>query len=134
MQLAIAGAKLWQPRRKEKADKYGKEETRANKEIVEARIDRINELISLCTPTGEMIRIVKEEWGLGTGSAEQYIRKARAKIRERWNEQSRQDWVATALNRMDKVAQMSMKSGQQSNDIGATNLQARLLGITGRDN
>ena len=134
MQLAIAGAKLWQPRRKEKADKYGKEETRANKEIVEARIDRINELISLCTPTGEMIRIVKEEWGLGTGSAEQYIRKARAKIRERWNEQSRQDWVATALDRMDKVAQMSMKSGQQSNDIGATNLQARLLGITGRDN
>ena len=35
---------------------------------------------------------------------------------------------------MDKVAQMSMKSGQQSNAIGATNLQARLLGITGRDN
>ena len=121
-------------KKKVKTDKYGKEETRANKEIVEARIDRIIELISLCTPTGEMIRIVKEEWGLGTGSAEQYIRKARAKIRERWNEQSRQDWVATALDRMDKVAQMSMKSGQQSNAIGATNLQARLLGITGRDN
>ena len=48
-------------KKKDNADKYGKEETRANKEIVEARIDRIIGLISLCTPTGEMIRIVKDE-------------------------------------------------------------------------
>ena len=121
-------------KKKEKADKYGKDAIRTTKEVVEARVDKTVELLTLCYPTSEIIKIAKEEWGVGTGSAEQYLRKARAKIRERWNEQSRQDWVATALDRMDKVAQMSMASGQQSNAIGATNLQARLLGINGRDN
>ena len=117
-----------------KTDKYGRDVKKANKEILEARIDRCVELISLCHPTYEIIRIGKEEWGVGTSAVEKILRAARSKIRERWNEQSRQDWVATALDRMDKVAQMSMATGQQSNAIGATNLQARLLGITGRDN
>lgn len=117
-----------------KVDKLGRDVKRANKEITDARVDRCVELISLCHPTYEIIRIGKEEWGVGTSAVEKILRTARAKIRERWNEQSRQDWVATALDRMDKVAQMSMQSGQQSNAIGATNLQARLLGITGRDN
>ena len=118
----------------EKRDKFGKGDKRASKEVLEARIERTVELLSLCTPYGDLCRIAREEWGVSTDTAERYIAKARARIRERWNAQSRQDWVATALDRMDRVAEMSMKSGQQSNAIGATNLQARLLGITGREN
>ena len=118
----------------EKNNKFGKGAKRASKEVLEARIERTIELLSLCTPYVKICRIARDEWGVSTETAERYIAKARARIRERWNAQSRQDWVATALDRMDKVAEMSMKSGQQSNAIGATNLQARLLGITTRDN
>jgi len=117
-----------------KTDKYGKDAKKATKEIHEARVDKTVELLTLCYPTSEILKVAKEEWGVCESSGNNYLRKALDRIRERWNEQSRQDWVATALDRMDKVAQMSMATGQQSNAIGATNLQARLLGITGREN
>ena len=121
-------------KKKEKVDKYGKDSKRASQEVIEARIERTIELLSLCTPYGDLCRRMQEEWGVSTDTTERYIAKARARIRERWNSQSRQDWVATALDRMDRVAEMSMKSGQQSNAIGATSLQAKLLGIAARDN
>lgn len=113
--------------KEEKADKYGKGVRKANKEIVENRIERTIELISLCKPTGEILSIARDEWGVCTASAEEYIRRARARIRERWNGQDRQDFIATALERMDQVAKLSIETRQMSNAIGAVNLQARLL-------
>ena len=49
--------------KEEKADKYGKDAKKANKEIVEKRIERTIELISLCKPTGEILGIARQEWG-----------------------------------------------------------------------
>ena len=81
-----------------------------------------------------MVRLATEEWGLSSRQAENYLQQARAKIRERWEGQDRKDFVASALEKMEKVAQMSIASGQGSNAIGAVNLQAKLLQICTRDN
>ncbi len=100
---------------------------KANKEIVAARVDRCCELISLCKSTSEILRIGKEEWGVGEDMVEKYIAKARAKIRERYDEMDRKDWIAAALEKLEKVAAMSIESRQQSNAIGAIGLQAKLI-------
>lgn len=122
-------------KKSEKPDLYGKKHTaRCSKEVKENRINRMIEWISVCKPVHEMIRLASEEWGLTSRQAENYLQQARAKIRERWNGQDRQDFVASALEKMEKVAQMSIASGQGSNAIGAVNLQAKLLQITTRDN
>ena len=122
-------------KKSEKPDLYGKKHTaRCSKEVKENRINRMIEWISVCKPVHEMLRLAKEEWGVSTSQAESYLRQARGVIRERWNGQDRQDFVASALEKMEKVAQMSIASGQGSNAIGAVNLQAKLLQITTRDN
>ena len=122
-------------KKSEKPDLYGKKHTsRCNKEVKENRIDRMIEWISLCKPTHVMVREASDEWGVTTRQAETYLQYARAKIRERWEGQDRKDFVASALEKMEKVAQMSIASGQGSNAIGAVNLQAKLLQICTRDN
>lgn len=119
----------------QEADKFGKKHTaRCSKEVYENRIDKMCEWISLCRPVSEMVGDGMKEWGLSRRGAEKYLYQARAKIRERWNGQDRQDFVASALEKMEKVAQMSIASGQGSNAIGAVNLQAKLLQITTREN
>ena len=119
----------------EKPDLYGKKHTaRCSKEVKENRINHMIEWISVCKPVHEMIRLASEEWGLTSRQAENYLQQARAVIRERWNGQDRQDFVASALEKLEKVAQMSIASGQGSNAIGSINLQAKLLQITNREN
>ena len=107
---------------------------KANKEISAARVDRCVELISLCKSTSEIIRIGKVEWGLRERQIEEYIYKARTKIREKYDAMDRQDWVASALERLDRVATMSLECRQHSNAIGAIGLQAKLLQLTPGNN
>ncbi len=100
---------------------------KGNKEQVAARIDRCIEWLSLCQSTSEIIRQGKSEWGVGEDMVHVYISKARAMIRERYDEMDRKDWIATALEKLEKVAAMSMESRQLSNAIGAIGLQAKLI-------
>ena len=118
----------------EKIDKYGKNHKRVNKDQKNARIERMIEWISLCKPTGDMLRLAAQEWGVKDRQAETYLKYARARIRERWNNPGRKDFVASALEKMERVAELSIKTNQHSNAIGAVNLQAKLLQITTRDN
>lgn len=93
----------------EKPDLYGKKHTaRCSKEVKENRINRMIEWISLCKPVHEMVSLAAEEWGLSSRQAENYLQQARAKIRERWEGQDRKGFVASALEKMEKVAQMSI--------------------------
>ena len=116
------------------ADKYGKDVKKADKELSARRVDKIVELISLCKPVSEIIRDCSAEWGVSTRMVEKYIQKARIRIRENFDQMDRKDWVATALEKLDKVAAMSIETRQHSNAIGALGLQAKLLQITGREN
>ena len=118
----------------EKVDKFGKGQKKASKEVVENRIEKMIEMISLCRSTAEMLTLARDQWGVCTASGEMYIRRARERIRERWNGQDRQDFVASALEKMEKVAELSIEQRQHSNAIGAVTLQAKLLQITTRDN
>ena len=115
------------------ADTYGKGVKKANKELSARRVDKIIELISLCKPTGEIVRVCSSEWGVSTRQAENYLQKARGVIRDRFDQMDRKDWVASALEKLEKVAAMSIESRQHSNAIGALGLSAKLLQITGRD-
>ena len=117
------------------SDVYGKNHKgRCSKEAKENRIERMVEWISLCKPTGDMLRLATQEWGVNKRQAENYLYEARAVIRERWNNQGRKDFVASALEKMERVAELSIKTNQHSNAIGAVSLQAKLLQITTRDN
>ena len=116
------------------ADKYGKGVKKADNDLVARRVDKVIELISLCKPTGEIVRYCTAEWGVKDRQAEKYLEKARAKIRERFDQMDRKDWVASALEKLEKVAAMSIESRQHSNAIVALGLSAKLLQITGRDN
>ena len=114
----------------EKFDRYGKNCKKANKEIRQNRIERCIELISLCKPTSEILNIGVQEWGLTRRGAQDTLDAARRTIRERWNGQDRQDFVASALEKADQIAKLSIETKQLSNAIGAINLQAKLLQIT----
>jgi hypothetical protein len=103
---------------------------KANKEIYAARVDRCIELISTCTPRREILRVGREEWGLKDDMIDRYIYRARKIIREQYDDLDRKDWVAGALEKLEKVASLSIKSNQHSNAIGAIGLQAKLLQIT----
>ena len=111
-------------------DPYGKGCKKANKEIRQNRIERCIELISLCKPTSEILKVGVGEWGLTRRGAEETLAAARRTIRERWDKQDRKDFVASALEKADQIAKLSIETKQLSNAIGAINLQARLLQIT----
>ena len=77
----------------QKPDKYGKKHNgRCSKEVKENRIERMIEWISLCKPVGDMIRLASTEWGVDKRQAENYLYEARARIQERWNNQSRKNF------------------------------------------
>ena len=116
------------------ADNFGKDVKKADKELSARRVDKIVELISLCKPVSEIVRVCSDEWGVSERMIEKYIHKARNKIRDNFDQMDRKDWVATALEKLDKVAAMSIECRQHSNAIGALGLQAKLLQITVRDN
>lgn len=107
---------------------------KANKEIYAARVDRCIELISTCTPRREILRVGREEWGLKDDMIDKYITKARKIIREQYDEVDRKEWIASALEKLEKVANLSIKTNQHSNAIGALALQAKLLQITSNNN
>ena len=56
------------------ADKYGKGLKKADKELSARRVDKVIELISLCKPTGEIIRHCSSEWGVSTRQADIELR------------------------------------------------------------
>jgi hypothetical protein len=59
---------------------------------------------------------------------------ARAQIVADWSQVDRKEWVAQAVQQMQKVAELSIEQKQHSNAIGAISMQAKLLGVTSRDN
>lgn len=107
---------------------------KANQEIAAARVDRCVELISLCKSSDTIVRVCSAEWGVGERMVEEYIRKARKRIRDEYDGTDRKDWIAMALQKLEKVADMSIETRQHSNAIGAIGLQAKLLQITSNNN
>ena len=68
------------------ADTYGKGVKKADNDLVARRVDKVIELISLCKPSSDIVSYCTAEWGVKDRQAEKYLEKARAKIRERFDQ------------------------------------------------
>lgn len=79
-------------------------------------------------------RMCKEEWGLGTRTAESRIAAARQQIVQDVNVLDRQQKVGQMVEQLEKVLAMSLETRQGSNAIGAIRLQADLLQLLARQN
>ena len=98
---------------------------KSSKHEIEHRIDVIARMIVNAATTSQVVRYAREEWGVGRSMAERYLQRARAIVREDYSTE-RADFLASRIGILDKVIQASIKSGQHSNAIGATRLQAEL--------
>ena len=98
---------------------------KSSKAEIDHRIDVIARMIVNAATTSQIIRYCSVEWGVGQRQAEKYLARARAIVREDYS-QERADFLASRIGILDKVIQASIKSGQHSNAIGATRLQAEL--------
>ena len=95
------------------------------KHEIDHRIDVIARMIVDAATTSQIIRYCAVEWGVGQRQAETYLARAREIVRQDYS-QERSDFLASRLGILDRVIQASIKSGQHSNAIGATRLQAEL--------
>ena len=98
---------------------------KSSKHEIDHRVDVIARMIVNAATTSQICRYAKEEWGVSRSSAERYLQRARAIVREDYSTE-RSDFLASRIGILDKVIQASIKSGQHSNAIGATRLQAEL--------
>lgn len=87
-------------------------------------------MISRCKSRQDILRDCTAEWGVKERQVDIYIEKARARIREEYSGMDRKDWIAAALAKLERVADLSIETRQHSNAIGAIGLQAKLLQIT----
>ena len=108
----------------------GKKATAAT---AEARVNECYRWISECKTRPDILRLGKDQWGVGENMIDKYIAKARAKIKADWDI-DRQEYVAQLSQKLDAVAKASIDCKQHSNAIGALGLQARILGIDGKYN
>lgn len=101
----------------------------------ERRVRQVYEWMSEAKSRPTIIRLVAENWGqLSDRMVDEYIKRARAQIVADWSQVDRKEWVAQAVQQMQKVAELSIEQKQHSNAIGAISMQAKLLGVTARDN
>ena len=98
---------------------------KSTKQEIDHRIDVIARMIVNAATTSQILRFCSVEWGVGKRQAEAYLKRAREIVREDYS-QERADFLASRIGILDKVIQASIKSGQNSNAIGATRLQAEL--------
>jgi hypothetical protein len=95
---------------------------------VEARIDRIVELVLEGATRSVIVRHCAENWGVSTRQSEEYLSRAWELIKEA-NDGSRPQKVSRHLKRLDRLANMAARDGQYSAAIKAYELQAKIMGI-----
>lgn len=92
---------------------------------VERRINAVARMLVNATTQSQLLHFCSVEYGVSKQQAQNYIHRARAIVREDYS-QERADFLASRIGILDKVIQQSIESGQHSNAIGATRLQAEL--------
>jgi len=92
---------------------------------VERRINTVARMIVSAATQSQLLHFCSVEYGVSKRQAQNYIHRAREIVREDYS-QERADFLASRIGILDKVIQASIKSGQHSNAIDATRLQAEL--------
>ena len=100
------------------------------------RVRQVYEWMSEYKSRPTIHRLAAEMWGSGGSerNVDEYMKRARAQTLADWSDIDRKEWVSQAIQQMQKVAELSIEQKQHSNAIGAISMQAKLLGVTARDN
>ena len=94
---------------------------------IEARVDKVQQLLVMCTSPSDIKRFAATEWGAAPRTVDTYIQRARQQLREDCAIE-RSDFIAARLQTLDKVVQEAMAAGQHSNVIGALRLALEVTG------
>ena len=104
----------------------GRKATKAEKK---ARVEELADLIVKGYSQREMVRHVRETWGLSDDSALNYIREARDVVKADLGELDRKDMLAAKIQMLEQIARDSAAAGRENNAIGAIRLLAELTGF-----
>ena len=104
----------------------GKKCTKVEKK---ARVEELADMIVKGYSQREMVRHVRETWGLSDDSAAIYIREARNVVKEDLVDIDRVDMLASKVQMLEQIARDSVASGRENNAIGAIRLLAELTGF-----
>ena len=98
---------------------------KSSKHEVDRRVHEIVKLISSAKTTSYICRFASEEWGVDRRTSERYLARARDIIRADYSIE-RNEFMASRIALLDKIAERSIESGQHSNAVGAIRLQSEL--------
>ena len=98
---------------------------KASKHEIDRRVHEVVKLISSAKTTSYVCRYAREEWGVSVAQAERYLQRARDIIRADYSIE-RNEFMASRIALLDKIAERSIESGQHSNAVGAIRLQSEL--------
>lgn len=102
---------------------------KATKLEKKARVEELADLIVKGYSQRELIRHVRETWGLSDDSALNYIREARDVVKADLGELDRKDMLAAKIQMLEQIARDSVAAGRENNAIGAIRLLNELTGF-----
>jgi ribosome-binding protein aMBF1 (putative translation factor) len=104
----------------------GRKATKAEKK---ARVEELADMVVKGYSQREMVRHIREVWGLSDDSAAIYIREARNVVKADLGDIDRADMLASKVQMLEQIARDSVASGRENNAIGAIRLLAELTGF-----
>lgn len=94
----------------------------------EMRTSRVARMLASSVVRSEIIEYCQREWGVGRGSADNYIRDARAILKEDWDI-DRQQMVAELLSQVQSIQKEARKQQNMAVALGCVNAAARITQI-----
>ena len=102
---------------------------RCTKAKKQARLEQLADLIVKGHSHRQLVRIVREEWGLKDDSITRYIRQARDLVKSDMDGLDRKDLLAAKIQQLENIALDAVEAGRENNAIGAIRLLAELTGF-----
>jgi hypothetical protein len=101
---------------------------KATKAEVEVRVQQVLHMLANGVQRPAIIEYARKEWGLGRGSTDEYIRRAKDEIIETMKEE-RHEFLARKLYQLEDILLKSAKRENHSAMIGAIRLQCELAQV-----
>ncbi len=94
------------------------------------RVEELADMVVNGYSQRELIRHVRDSWGLSGDSATAYIREARIVVQEDLKDIDRPQMLAAKIQQLEHVARDSIAQGRENNAIGAIRLLCELVGLS----
>ena len=94
-----------------------------------ARVEELADMVVKGYSQRELIRHVRDSWGLSDDSAAIYIREARMVVQNDLKDIDRPQMLSAKIQQLEQIARDSIASGRENNAIGAIRLLSELVGL-----